>query len=286
MTAKLPDYGCPGQKSLSDAMRYSCDGGKRIRAVLALAVCELLGGEQRRALPVAAAVEFIHAYSLIHDDLPCMDNDDLRRGKPSCHKAFGEATALLAGDALLNLAFEVLLDAVAADSAAGVSAPGCRAPGGAALAAQIVARASGSQGMAGGQAVDLLGGAENLEQLRRLHSLKTGRLISAAALAPAAMLGAEGLAEGSLRRYAENIGLAFQIKDDMLDVSGDAGKMGKAAGRDAKSRKTTYVSLLGYDAAERHLSEACARAREALAPFGAKSEFLRELAEYVAKREG
>jgi geranylgeranyl pyrophosphate synthase len=364
LMSRLPSYEAEGQKALGDAMRYSCAaGGKRVRAVLALAVHDMLRGSPRPALALAAAIEYIHAYSLIHDDLPCMDDDDYRRGKPACHKAFGEAVALLAGDALLNLAFEVLLESAAEPgsalappmpemsaafrapapdgmsepataavppvppvppvpqapapataavaavpqapaaetaSAAGVAAAAApvapQAPasaasvapspaGGAVRAALFVARAAGSSGMAGGQAVDLSGGADSMEKLRYMHSLKTGRLIQAAVLAPAVLAGADAPAMAALGGYAENVGLAFQIKDDMLDVSGDVRKMGKAAGRDAKGGKATYVSLFGYGAAERCLAEALGKALDSLSPFGRKAEFLACAARFVAGRD-
>jgi geranylgeranyl diphosphate synthase type II len=250
-------------------MRYSCEaGGKRIRAVLALAVCDLLGGEQAEALPLACAIELIHAYSLIHDDLPCMDDDDYRRGKPSCHKAFGESLALLAGDALLNLAFEVLLEQRSLTDAA-----------------RYIAKASGAGGMAGGQAVDLHGNVRSLEQLKQLHALKTGRLIDAAVCAPAILLEAGPAATDALSRYAGGIGLAFQIRDDILDESGTFAQMGKEAGRDAKMHKTTYVSLLGRAAAETYLAEVCREAVDSLAPFGGKAGFLRDTAKFIAERE-
>jgi geranylgeranyl diphosphate synthase type II len=311
LMSRLPAYEADGQKALGDAMRYSCGaGGKRARAVLALAVHDMLLGSRRPALPLAAAIEYIHAYSLIHDDMPCMDDDDCRRGKPACHKAFGEAVALLAGDALLNLAFEVLLEnaapgappavpAVAPDApavaamepvavpAAVPAAPGAGAapPGAAIRAALFVAQAAGASGMAGGQAVDLAGGADSMEKLRHMHSLKTGMLIRAAVIAPAILAGADAPAMGALGGYADNIGLAFQIRDDMLDVSGDAGKMGKAAGRDAKGGKATYVSLFGYAAAERCLAEALGRALDSLSSFGRKAGFLACMARFVAGRD-
>ncbi|MDR3122088.1 MAG: polyprenyl synthetase family protein, partial [Clostridiales bacterium] len=194
LRARLPAFEAEGQARLGEAMRYSAaDGGKRVRGVLALAVNDLLGGDVQPALPLAGAIELIHAYSLVHDDMPCMDDDDFRRGKPSCHRAFGEAIALLAGDALLNLAFEVLLEWLAEQG------PGA----GRAAAAAFIARAAGADGMAGGQAIDLCAKIADESALTHLHRLKTGRLICAAVLAPAICLGAGADDYAALRQYGD-----------------------------------------------------------------------------------
>ena len=207
--ANLPKYSGDGRKTLCEAMGYAVSGGgKRLRGVLALACGDMLSGETGGALPFAGAIEFIHAYSLVHDDMPCMDDDDFRRGKPSCHKVFGEGTAMLAGDALLNLAFEVLLDYVSATRRGGYKA---------AEAAAYIARASGAGGMAGGQAIDLGAGAADKDSLIKLCGLKTGRLFNAAVVAPAIFLNAGERDLAALNGYGDALGLAFQIKDDIID---------------------------------------------------------------------
>ncbi|MBQ7334992.1 MAG: polyprenyl synthetase family protein [Clostridia bacterium] len=223
-------------KTLLDAERYSLfAGGKRIRPMLTLEFCKLFGGEEETALPFACAVEMIHTYSLIHDDLPCMDNDDLRRGKPTNHKVFGEATALLAGDALLTGAFE----AAASNTAAGAEIS--------AKAVAYLASCAGRYGMAGGQMMDLEGEKRTLtlDELIKLHSLKTGALISAACVlgALAANVSFSDPRMQDVITYAENIGLAFQIVDDMLDQVGSAETLGKNVGVDAAHQKTTFLSF-------------------------------------------
>jgi len=267
----LPAADEPPQ-SLHEAMRYAVVGGKRVRALLAYAGGELASADPDHADPAAAAVELVHAYSLIHDDLPCMDNDVLRRGRPTCHVAFGEATALLAGDALQTFAFEVLGDA------------GVRDPG---LAVRRLARATGSRGMAGGQAIDLDAEGQRLalDELERMHRLKTGALIRAAV-----RLGADcGRAltaeeDDALERYASAIGLAFQVVDDVLDVEGTAQSLGKTAGKDAEQCKSTYVTLLGLAAARERIEALRVEAREALAGFGPVARRLGELADWIAVR--
>ena len=256
---------------LLSAMRYSTlGGGKRMRPLLAYAAAELTGGSPNDADASAAAVELIHAYSLIHDDLPCMDDDALRRGKPTCHVAFDVATALLAGDALQSIAFEVL----------------GRARGGGEACATLAA-AAGYAGMAGGQQLDLdaTGASIDIAALTRLHAMKTGALIHAAV-----MLGArcgrplDAAETQALDRYARSAGLAFQVIDDVLDVEGSAATLGKTAGKDAAQNKATFVTLLG-------LADARARARalhdeaiSALAPFGPAATRLIELANWIALR--
>lgn len=255
---------------LMEAVRYSLlDGGKRLRPALVLGAAELIGGESAEALPAACAVEMIHTYSLIHDDLPCMDDDDVRRGKPSLHKAFDEATAVLAGDALQAMAFELLADA---------GDPG--------LVAEL-ARAAGPLGMVGGQQLDLEaeGQALELDPLRDLHHMKTGALIRVSVRLGGRIAGADSGQLDALTKYGECLGLAFQIADDVLDVSGDAATLGKNPGSDAARNKSTYPSLLGLDEARR-LSEQTAReAEDALGIFGPEADEFRALARYVVERD-
>ncbi len=238
---------------LLDAERYSIfAGGKRIRPALVIEFCRLFGGEIRAALPFAAAVEMVHTYSLIHDDLPCMDNDQLRRGRPTCHRQFGEANALLAGDALLTYAFEITAqNRYVTDLCA-------------ASAVVALAKAAGSLGMVGGQVIDLIGETQALdfETLLRLHRLKTGALIKVSAL-----LGcmAAGLSKGEMKSlaatdYAEKIGLVFQIIDDILDVTGDAELLGKDCGNDAAHNKTTFMTYFSPEGARQYAGELTDRA--------------------------
>ncbi len=259
-------------RRLQDAMRYAAmGGGKRARALLAYAGGELTGADPDDVDGPAAAVELIHAYSLVHDDLPCMDDDVLRRGKPSCHVAFGEAVALLAGDALQSLAFEVLARSPAREPAAQIA---------------LLAHASGSSGMAGGQAIDLatVGETLALNELERMHALKTGALIQAAVRLGAGCGRPMSVDENdALDRYASAIGLGFQIVDDVLDVEGTATSLGKTAGKDAVQRKTTYASLLGLSAARERIEALRADARSALRGF-ATARRLIELADWIASR--
>ncbi len=264
-------------KSLLDSERYSLfAGGKRIRPLLTLEFCRMFGGEDEAALPFACAVEMIHTYSLIHDDLPCMDNDDLRRGKPTNHKVFGESTALLAGDALLTGAFE----AAASNTAAGAE--------NSAKAVAYLASCAGRYGMVGGQMMDLEG--ENreltLDALIKLHSLKTGALISAAAVLGAL---AAGVSFGDpcmqdVITYAENIGLAFQIVDDILDQTGDAETLGKNVGVDAEHKKSTFLSFFSVEEAQFYADRLTQEAVNALRKYP-DSDALRSLAEWLAKRQ-
>jgi farnesyl diphosphate synthase len=257
---------------LQDAMRYAAlGGGKRVRALLAYAGGELAGADPDDVDGAAAAVELIHAYSLVHDDLPCMDDDVLRRGKPSCHVAFGEAIALLAGDALQSLAFEVLAGTPAREPATQIA---------------LLAQASGVSGMAGGQAVDLttVGETLALNELERMHALKTGALIRAAVRLGAGCGRPMSVDENdALDRYASAIGLGFQIVDDVLDVEGTALSLGKTAGKDAMQRKTTYASLLGPSAARERIEALRAAASAALGGF-ATARRLIELGDWVASR--
>jgi farnesyl diphosphate synthase len=259
---------------LHAAMCYAVLGsGKRVRALLAYASGELAGADAGAVDHAAVAVELIHAYSLIHDDLPCMDDDILRRGKPTCHVAHGEAMALLAGDALQTLAFEVLAKASPSHAQAHIA---------------LLAEAAGSRGMAGGQALDLshVGDALSLNELERMHALKTGALIEAAVRLGAACGRKLDQGEGdALDRYAAAVGLGFQVVDDVLDVEGTARTLGKTAGKDAMKGKPTYVSLLGLDAAKQRAVELRNEAHTALLGFGSNARRLNELADWIALRK-
>lgn len=260
------------------AMKYSLSaGGKRLRPVLALAVCELLDGDEADILPYGCAIEMIHTYSLIHDDLPAMDNDDFRRGKPTNHKVFGEAMAILAGDALLNYAFEIMLR----HGLTRQDKPAERL-----RAMEIIARASGAGGMIGGQVVDLESEGRRIsaQTLEYMHRCKTGALIKAPVMAAAALCGANGEKEACLEEYAENLGLAFQIKDDIMDVEGSLEDMGKAAGSDEANGKSTFVALYGIEKSKEMLKRTVDKAIGSLGVFGAKAFFLEELAYYIISR--
>ncbi|MBN8756202.1 MULTISPECIES: polyprenyl synthetase family protein [Variovorax] len=263
---------------LGDAMRYAVlDGGKRLRPLLVLAASEAVGGNKAAALRAACATELIHAYSLVHDDLPCMDNDVLRRGKPTVHVKFGEADALLAGDALQALAFELLTpedDEIPAATQA--------------LLCRLLARAAGSQGMAGGQAIDLasVGIALDETRLREMHRLKTGALLQGSVEMGAACGSVTPDALAALRDYGAAIGLAFQVVDDILDVTADSQTLGKTAGKDAAADKPTYVSLLGLDGARAQARQLLADALAALEKSGlADTSALRALAHMVVDRD-
>ena len=260
---------------VSEAMKYSVrNGGKRIRPMLTLEFCKACGAEPEKALPLACAVEMIHTYSLIHDDLPCMDDDDYRRGKPSCHIAFGEANALLAGDALLTLAFET---AVKAD-----------------IAAENVVRAvkelsysAGILGMVGGQVLDLQNEnkALTLSELEQIHNLKTGELIRVACVLGCVAAGADEEKIKAAEAYAKGIGLTFQIVDDILDVTSDAETLGKPIGSDAENQKTTYVSLLGIEKSKEVAAELTRKAKAALAVYDENTEALSLLADNLLIRK-
>lgn len=261
---------------LGEAMRYAVlDGGKRLRPLLVLAACEAVGGHPEAALRAACAVELIHAYSLVHDDMPCMDNDVLRRGKPTVHVRFGQAQALLAGDALQALAFELLAPEDGVPPA--MQARLCR----------LLAQAAGADGMAGGQAIDLASVGLRLtqEQLRHMHRLKTGALLRASVVMGAACGQAGSAAEQALALYGEHVGLAFQVVDDVLDVTQDSGTLGKTAGKDAACDKPTYVSFMGLDAARAHAEALRIDAHAALAASGlADTRALAALADMVVRR--
>jgi farnesyl diphosphate synthase len=252
-------------------------GGKRVRPLLAFAAGELSGADPARVEIVAAAVEMIHAYSLVHDDMPCMDNDVLRRGKPTCHVEFGEATALLVGDALQPLAFQIVAEHVVADSALEQIEM-----------LKILAVASGSRGMAGGQALDLAAAGKSLglPELEFMHIHKTGALIRAAVVLGARCGHAlDAGQQGRLERYAKTIGLAFQVVDDVLDCDASTATLGKTAGKDAAQEKATYVSILGLARARELAEELRAEAHAALSSFGATATRLRELADFVVLRK-
>ena len=246
-----------GLENLQEAMRYAVlGGGKRLRPLLVIAACEALGGNSNTAMRAACAVELIHAYSLVHDDMPCMDNDVLRRGKPTVHVKFGQAQALLAGDALQALAFELLTPEDNAIDAA-LQAKLCR----------ILAKAAGNLGMAGGQAIDLasVGLPLNSEQLHEMHRLKTGALLKASVLmgaqcVDATVSGSAGSVMQALEGYGAAVGLAFQVVDDVLDVTADSATLGKTAGKDAAHDKPTFVSLMGLKAANAYAQQLLMRA--------------------------
>jgi len=263
---------------LHDAMRYSTlGGGKRVRAMLVFGAGELTGAEHERLKIAASAVEMIHAYSLIHDDLPCMDDDVLRRGKPTCHVEFDEATALLAGDALQSLAFQILSEYKLAPR-----------PESQLKMIQLFAIACGSRGMAGGQAIDLdaVGKSLTLPELEHMHIMKTGALIRASILM-GVHCGEEMPAAEFERvdRYAKCIGLAFQVVDDILDEEGDAATLGKTAGKDKAAGKPTYTSLMGLPDAKRLAEDLLADAQAALSTFDHRADRLRQLAEFIVHRE-
>jgi farnesyl diphosphate synthase len=270
LTAKLAGR---ADQPVTHAMRYSVRGGKRLRGFLVLEGARMLGLAEAQAIPAAAAIEALHAYSLVHDDLPCMDDDDLRRGQPTVHKQWDEATAVLAGDALQTLAFELLCDP---------------ALGSAEVRMELVsglARASGIDGMVLGQALDIAAetaGALTLAEITALQAGKTGALIGFAAEAGALIAGAD---PAPLRRYAAALGLAFQIADDILDVTGDEAKTGKRVGKDAGAGKATFVSLLGLEGARLRAAALVAEAEAALAGYGPRADNLIAAARFVIARE-
>jgi geranylgeranyl diphosphate synthase type II len=278
------DRALPGEaawpETIHRAVRYSLfAGGKRIRPVLVLAAAEAVGGEMEEALPLACAVEMIHTYSLIHDDLPAMDDDDLRRGRPTNHKVFGEAIAILAGDALLTRAFHLLAEV----------------PRGATDGARrrhldvltILAEACGTTGLVGGQVMDLESEGRSIpaEALERLHRAKTGALLSACVRGGAVLGGGRPEELERLTRYGAAIGLVFQIVDDILDVTESAAQLGKTAGKDVEARKATYVSVHGLERARGMAADLLAQAEAAVAPFGARGELLSGLARLIVERK-
>lgn len=263
-----------GQRDVVRAMKYSLsNGGKRLRPILVLEFCRVCGGNINDALPLACAIEFIHTYSLIHDDLPCMDNDDMRRGNPSCHKMYGESTALLAGDALLTHAFEIVSGSDLNDSQI-------------ASAVSLLAQNAGVGGMIGGQILDLKYENQdpNISELLTVHKLKTGALISAACLLGCIAANAAGNQISAASKYAYNLGIAFQIKDDLLDILGDENKLGKPVGSDAENKKTTYVTMVGQEKAQRDVERLTEAAIKQLIHFH-DVEFLESLSLYLISRE-
>ena len=270
----LPESG-ERYSSAVNAMRYSLlSGGKRIRPILLLEFYSLFGGRAEGALNFAAAIEMIHTYSLIHDDLPCMDNDDMRRGKPSCHKAFGYVTALLAGDALLTHAF------FAAANAADIP------PERVSRAISVLAQKAGIYGMVGGQVMDLdfeKNGA-NGEELTAMYIKKTSCLLEAAPMCGAVLAGADEETVKKTEEYAENLGLAFQITDDILDCTADEKTLGKPIGSDKKNGKTTFVTLLGLDGAKQKAALLTKKAEDILNGFSGDTSYLKELTEYLLNR--
>ncbi len=268
----------PAPAGLGDAMRYAVlDGGKRLRPLLVMAACDAVGGNPSVALHPACAVELIHAYSLVHDDMPCMDNDVLRRGKPTVHVEFGEAQALLAGDALQALAFELLTPDDASINTA-TQARFCR----------LLAQAAGYRGMAGGQAIDLasVGLPLTSAQLHEMHRLKTGALLQASVMMGAICGSPSPAALEALRGYGAAVGLAFQVVDDILDVTADEATLGKTAGKDAAQDKPTFVSLMGLEASRRYAQELLAKALDSLqASQLDNTHALRALADMLVNRQ-
>ncbi|WP_031514852.1 polyprenyl synthetase family protein [Desulfofalx alkaliphila] len=259
------------------AMRYSLlSGGKRLRPALVLGAAEAVGCQPQRVLPAACALELIHTYSLVHDDLPAMDNDDMRRGKATNHKVFGEAIAILAGDAMLTLAFQLMAQNAATSSAEAVV-----------LAIKELAHAAGSQGLIGGQVVDIQSANSLVDEgtMEYIHRHKTGALFRAAVRCGAILGGADERQLGALTEYAENLGLAFQIVDDILDVEGDAAKLGKPVGSDAKNNKSTYPAKYGIEHSK-HMARQCMhKGMAALESFGPEVDFLRHTLKFIVHRD-
>lgn len=267
-------------QSLHKAMRYSIfAGGKRVRPVLLLAACEAVGGAIDKALPAACAMEMIHTYSLIHDDLPAMDNDDFRRGRPTNHKVFGEAIAILAGDGLLTEAFKLMANpafSAGADPAVRVAV------------ISEIATCAGSYGMVGGQVVDMESEGQlemDLPTVQYIHTHKTGALIKASVVAGALLGGADEAQLAAIRRYGEAAGLAFQIADDILDIEGTTEEIGKDAGSDEARGKATYPAVMGLAAAKQEAKSMMDEALHALSIFGTEADPLREIARYIVERK-
>lgn len=272
--SKYFEHNDPDISAVTQAMRYSAmGGGKRIRPFIVVEVCKMFGADKESALPLACALECIHTYSLIHDDLPCMDNDDFRRGRPTCHKEYGEEFALLAGDALLTYAFEIIADASGLSDKAKLEA------------VKLLSNLAGVYGMVGGQTIDLEseGKEISLEKLIKLHSLKTGALIRCGALMGASAAGADEQVKRAVDEYAKKIGLAFQIADDILDVTADEKELGKPVGSDAENEKVTFLSFMNVQQARLYAQSLAAEAKEKIAGFN-NNQTLLELADYIVNR--
>ncbi|MHB8058316.1 MAG: polyprenyl synthetase family protein [Desulfuromonadaceae bacterium] len=265
--------------TLHKAMRYSVfAGGKRVRPILLLAACQAVGGDTKRAVPAACAMEMIHTYSLIHDDLPAMDDDDFRRGNPTSHKVFGEAIAILAGDALLTEAFRLISDPTFTG--------GCE-PSGLLAVIHEIAACAGSHGMVGGQVIDMESEGQqeiDLATVQYIHTHKTGALIKASVVAGAILGGAAGQQLAAITRYGEAAGLAFQIADDILDIEGTTEEIGKDAGSDEARGKATYPAAIGLSAAKGEAQAMMDEALRALDVFGPEADALREIARYIVQR--
>ena len=270
----MPSIDAP-QKRLYDAMNYSLfAGGKRLRPMIMMMTAKMLKKPIERVLPFACAMEMIHTYSLIHDDLPAMDNDDLRRGKPTNHKVFGEAEAILAGDALLTKAFEI----VSGYDAEGVSSEQVL------KAINVLAVSAGAEGMVGGQDIDIYGDLSDLEKLKHMHSLKTGAIIRASGVIGAILSGAEDSEIKAVDEYCYNLGIAFQIQDDLLDVLGNEEALGKPIGSDAENNKSTYVTLCGAEKSQELQEKYIERAKASLNGFDNTEEFF-TLADMLVNRK-
>lgn len=260
--------------AVSDAMKYSAQSsGKRIRPFIVMEVCEMFGGDAKAALPLAAALECVHTYSLIHDDLPCMDNDDMRRGRPTCHKVYGEEYALLAGDALLTYAFEIIEGANELSDKVKLEAIG------------LLSRLAGIRGMVGGQTIDLQSEGKKIEldKLLKLHSLKTGALIRCAALMGAVAAGADEDKKRDIDEYAKDIGLAFQIADDILDVTADEKEFGKPVGSDAENEKVTFMTFMDVREAYEYANRLILHSNEFIDRYE-NNGILKALAVYTVER--
>lgn len=274
LNSYLPEKENP-QSVIYTAMRYSLfAGGKRLRPILMLECAKMCGGNESEVMPFACAMEMIHTYSLIHDDLPAMDNDDLRRGMPTSHIKFGEATAILAGDALLNKAFEITSDTEIN-------------PRLALKAISILSSSSGTEGMIGGQIVDIESEGKNIsiETLRYIYLLKTGAIIRSSCTVGAVLSGAGNEEIKAVDEFASNLGVAFQIQDDILDVEGDTETLGKPIGSDEQMQKNTYVKLLGLDESKRLVQKYSDKAKQSLKIFGEKADFLIKLTDYLIDRK-
>ncbi len=264
------------QKIIYEAMSYSLfAGGKRLRPVLMMAVCDMCGGNIDDVKPFAAAMEMIHTYSLIHDDLPAMDNDDLRRGMPTNHIKYGEANAILAGDALLNKAFEIMASSSMLEPTKTLEI------------IKIISESSGTEGMIGGQIVDIASEGKKIDinELRYIHTLKTGAIIRSSAIAGAVAAGADNEQINAIDEFARNLGIAFQICDDILDVTGNEQMLGKPIGSDKENGKNTYVSIIGIEKAQQLLKEYSEKAKNALGIFNPENAFLLQLTDYLSGRQ-